>query len=202
MKKKKQSKKKIEKQPETLSATVYLAGGCFWGTEHFFKQVRGVIKAQSGFVNGHTPNPTYKQVSTGTTGYAECVALTYDPTILSFKKILTLFFKTIDPTSLNKQGDDVGTQYRTGIYYIDAQQQQIAQSALKRLAKSYTQPIVVECEPFRAFYPVESWQNDYLDKFPNAECHIAPEVLANAKMANPISLSGKRHSIRKMRKKL
>ena len=181
-------------QPEVI----YLAGGCFWGTEHFFKQVRGVLSVQSGYVNGHTNKPTYEEVVTGETGYAEAVKLTYDLQQLSFKKLLALFFSTIDPTSLNQQGTDVGTYYRTGIYYVNEQQRITAEHALRKLAAHYTQPIVVECEPFRVFQPAEDWHTDYLAKFPSVDCHIAPEVLANARMANPIKLGGNRYPLKRL----
>ena len=177
---------------------IYLAGGCFWGTEHFFKQVRGVLSVQSGYVNGHTNKPTYEEVVTGQTGYAEAVKLTYDPQQLSFKKLLALFFTTIDPPSLNQQGTDVGTHYRTGIYYVNEQQRITAEHALRKLAAHYTQPIVVECEPFRVFQPAEDWHTDYLAKFPSVDCHIAPEVLANARMVNPIKIN--RFPLKKVKK--
>ena len=186
----------IQSAPEP--EVIYLAGGCFWGTEHFFKQVRGVLSVQSGYVNGHTNKPTYEEVVTGETGYAEAVKLTYDPQQLSLKKLLALFFSTIDPTSLNQQGTDVGTHYRTGIYYVNEQQRITAEHALRKLAAHYTQPIVVECEPFRVFQPAEDWHTDYLAKFPSVDCHIAPEVLANARMANPIKIN--RFPLKKVKK--
>ena len=186
----------IQSAPEP--EVIYLAGGCFWGTEYFFKQVRGVLSVQSGYVNGHTNKPTYEEVVTGETGYAEAVKLTYDPQQLSFKKLLALFFSTIDPTSLNQQGTDVGTHYRTGIYYVNEQQRITAEHALRKLAAHYTQPIVVECEPFRVFQPAEDWHTDYLAKFPSVDCHIAPEVLANARMANPIKIN--RFPLKKVKK--
>jgi peptide-methionine (S)-S-oxide reductase len=186
----------IQSAPEP--EVIYLAGGCFWGTEHFFKQVRGVLSVQSGYVNGHTNKPTYEEVVTGETGYAEAVKLTYNPQQLSFKKLLALFFSTIDPTSLNQQGTDVGTHYRTGIYYVNEQQRITAEHALRKLAAHYTQPIVVECEPFRVFQPAEDWHTDYLAKFPSVDCHIAPEVLANARMANPIKIN--RFPLKKVKK--
>ena len=189
-------KQPIQSAPEP--EVIYLAGGCFWGTEHFFKQVRGVLSVQSGYVNGHTNKPTYEEVVTGETGYAEAVKLTYDPQQLSFKKLLALFFSTIDPTSLNQQGTDVGTHYRTGIYYVNEQQRITAEHALRKLAAHYTQPIVVECEPFRVFQPAEDWHTDYLAKFPSVDCHIAPEVLANARMANPIKIN--RFPLKKVKK--
>ena len=191
-------KKRQPIQSAPIPEVIYLAGGCFWGTEHFFKQVRGVLSVQSGYVNGHTNKPTYEEVVTGETGYAEAVKMTYDPQQLSFKKLLALFFSTIDPTSLNQQGTDVGTHYRTGIYYVNEQQRITAEHALRKLATRYTQPIVVECEPFRVFQPAEDWHTDYLAKFPSVDCHIAPEVLANARMANPIKIN--RFPLKKVKK--
>ena len=99
---------------------IYLAGGCFWGTEHFFKQVRGVVSTEVGYANGHTSNPTYEEVCSHTTGFAETVHITYAPDQITLDKLLELYFLTIDPTSLNRQGGDVGDQYRTGIYYTDS----------------------------------------------------------------------------------
>ncbi len=99
---------------------IYLAGGCFWGAEHFFQQIEGVVMTEVGFANGHTPDPTYKEVYTDTTGYAETVHVRYDSARVGLKFLLRMFFKAIDPTSLNKQGEDEGTRYRTGIYYTDS----------------------------------------------------------------------------------
>ncbi|AVM49142.1 peptide-methionine (S)-S-oxide reductase MsrA [Capnocytophaga sp. oral taxon 878] len=187
-------------QVKPANEIIYLAGGCFWGTEYFYKRVRGVLQVQSGYVNGHTNKPIYEEVMTGTTGYAEAVKITYDPQQISLKKLLTLFFTTINPTSLNKQGSDVGTQYRTGIYYLTPAQKITAQAALRRLAAHYTEPVVVECEPFKVFQPAEEWHIDYLEKFPSVTCHINPTVLRNARMANPIPLSKKKHNLNKLRK--
>ena len=96
---------------------IYLAGGCFWGTEHYFKQIRGVISTEAGYANGNTSNPTYEEVYTDTTGFAECVKICYDSDIVELRLLLEMYFRSIDPTSLNRQGNDVGTRYRTGIYY-------------------------------------------------------------------------------------
>ena len=99
---------------------IYLAGGCFWGTEHYFKQIHGVVATEVGFANGHTENPTYEEVYTDTTGFAETVHICYNPDVVSLRFLIKMFFKAIDPTSLNRQGHDEGTRYRTGIYYVDA----------------------------------------------------------------------------------
>ena len=100
-----------------MTKEIYFAGGCFWGTEHFFKQIEGVLETEVGFANGHTENPTYKEVYTDQTGFAETVYVKYNPDVVSLEFLLNMFFKAIDPTSLNKQGEDEGTRYRTGVYY-------------------------------------------------------------------------------------
>ena len=131
---------------------IYFAGGCFWGTEHFFKQVRGVVATEVGYANGNIENPTYEQVYTDKTGFAEVVKVCYDEKVISLEKLLVLFFKTIDPTSLNKQGNDVGTRYRVGIYYTDEKDRNIIIEKLSDLQKSYSSPIVIENEPLKKFY--------------------------------------------------
>lgn len=163
---------------------IYLAGGCFWGTEHFFKQVRGVVSTEVGYANGHTSNPTYEEVCSHTTGFAETVHITYAPDQITLDKLLELYFLTIDPTSLNRQGGDVGDQYRTGIYYTDSTDRPTIQAALKALQRKHSQPIVIEVEPLRSFYDAESYHQDYLDKNPSGYCHINPELFRVAREAN------------------
>ncbi|MDO4729569.1 MAG: peptide-methionine (S)-S-oxide reductase MsrA, partial [Bacteroidota bacterium] len=136
------------------------------------------------------------------TGYAEAVEVTYDLNTISLKKILHLFFLTIDPTSLNKQGNDQGTQYRTGIYYLNQHDKIIAESSLKRLAKLYQKPLVVECEPLKNVFVAEQWHQDYLNKKPNAYCHIPFGAFIMAKRSNPIKLAGKKRSMKNFIKKL
>lgn len=165
-------------------AEIYLAGGCFWGTEHFIKRINGVVDTQVGYANGRTQHPTYHEVCHLDTGHAETVRVVYDPDVVGLKLILSYFFKTIDPTSLNRQGGDVGTQYRTGIYYTADSDRPIAEAALAELAERYTRPIVVELEPLRSFYPAEDYHQRYLDKNPGGYCHIAPELFALAQRAN------------------
>lgn len=164
---------------------IYFAGGCFWGTEHFFKQVRGVTATEVGYANGNTVNPSYREVSTGDTGFTETVKVTYDPTIVDFDLLIDLFFKTIDPTSLNRQANDIGTQYRSGIYYVNAEDKAIIDKKIQALAKQYTQKIVVEVEPLRNFYDAETYHQEYLDKNPGGYCHIGPDLFELARKANP-----------------
>lgn len=166
---------------------IYFAGGCFWGTEHFFKQVRGVVATEVGYANGNNSlKPTYNQVSRGNTGFTEAVKVTYDPAIVDFDLLIDLFVQTIDPTSLNRQGNDVGNQYRTGIYFTDTKDKVIIDRKLKELAKKHTAKIVVEAEPLRNFYDAENYHQDYLEKNPNGYCHIGPNLFELARNANKI----------------
>lgn len=155
---------------------IYLAGGCFWGTEHFFKQIDGVVETEVGFANGHTDNPTYEQVYTDTTGYAETVHVIYDPDKVSLEFLLRMFFVAIDPTSLNKQGHDEGTRYRTGIYYTDAEDLPAIEKVYAEEQSKYQQPLVVEKLPLRNFYSADEYHQDYLDKHPEGYCHL-PKAL-------------------------
>ena len=162
---------------------IYLAGGCFWGTEHFFKQIAGVVETETGFANGHTPSPTYQQVYTDTTGYAETVRVVYDPTVVSLDFLLRMFFVAIDPTSLNRQGHDEGTRYRTGVYYTDTQDRTIIDRVFADEQSRIDQPIVVEREPLTCFYPADEYHQDYLDKHPDGYCHLPKSLFAFAKQA-------------------
>lgn len=164
---------------------IYFAGGCFWGTEHFMKQINGVVNTQVGYANGKTDvkNPTYEQVCNDNTGFAETVKVGYNPQQADLNFLIDLFFKTIDPTSLNRQGNDKGAQYRTGIYYTDKADLPVIKQAMEALAKQYTKPVVVEVEPLRNFFPAEDYHQDYLDKHPNGYCHISPELFDMAKKA-------------------
>lgn len=167
------------------SKTIYFAGGCFWGTEHFFKQIRGVVGTQVGYANGNIEDPTYEEVCSNTTGFAETVKVEYDPQEVTLSLLLELFFKTIDPTSLNRQGHDIGTQYRSGIYYTDKADAEAITAALSALASQYDRPIVVENEPLKNFYPAENYHQDYLDNNPRGYCHIDPSLFEMARKANP-----------------
>ncbi len=167
-----------------MEREIYFAGGCFWGTEHFFKQVRGVVRTEVGYANGDTENPTYQQVKTSTTGFAETVRVRYDDQVVGLQLLLDLFFMTIDPTSLNKQGEDEGSQYRVGIYYVDSDDLSVIQAAVSKLALQYDSPIVLEVEPLRNFYNAEDYHQDYLDKNENGYCHINPALFKVAREAN------------------
>ena len=159
-----------------MEKEIYLAGGCFWGTEHYFKQIEGVVETEVGFANGHTASPTYKEVYTDTTGYVETVYVKYDSNVVNLEFLLQMFFKAIDPTSLNKQGHDEGTRYRTGVYYTSADDLHTIEKVFSEEQKKYQQPLAVEKLPLENFYTAEEYHQDYLDKNPDGYCHL-PEAL-------------------------
>ena len=160
---------------------IYLAGGCFWGTEHYFKQIRGVISTEVGYANGTTLNPTYEEVYTDTTGYAETVHIAYDAEVVELRLLLEMFFRSIDPTSLNQQGEDCGTRYRTGIYYTDEKELPVIQQALNELSSKYDKPIRTELLPLENFTVAEQYHQDYLIKNPEGYCHIDRKMFDIAK---------------------
>lgn len=152
--------------------TIYLAGGCFWGLEAYFQRIGGVTDAVSGYANGNTAHPSYEDVSHRHSGHAETVKVSYDADKLSLDDILQYYFRVVDPTSLNKQGNDIGEQYRTGIYYTDPSEQPVIAAALAREQQKFDLPVVVENQPLRHFYEAEEYHQDYLLKNPNGYCHI------------------------------
>lgn len=167
----------MSKQLETAT----LAGGCFWCTEAIYKELKGVESVTPGYSGGHVKNPTYEEVCTGNTGHAESVQITFDPSQVSFEQILKVFFETHDPTSLNRQGDDVGTQYRSAIFYHSDAQKVTAERIIRKLEeeKVYNRPIVTEVTQFSAFYPAEDYHKNYFANHPNQPyCRlvIAPKV--------------------------
>ena len=139
---------------------IYFAGGCFWGTEHFMKQIRGVEATQVGYANSIVAEPSYEEVCSGRTEAAETVRVLYDPQQVGLPLLLELYFKTIDPTSVNRQGGDRGTQYRTGIYYTDEADRPVVEAAVNELAKKYTAPIAIEVKPLVNFYRAAEYHQD------------------------------------------
>ena len=150
-------------------AKATLAGGCFWCTEAVYAELEGVKGVTSGYIGGKVPNPTYKDVCTGLTGHAEAIEIEYDPAVVSFEKLLEVFFATHDPTTLNRQGADAGTQYRSGIFYHDDEQKRIAEQVIARLdaAKVFPGRIVTEVTKASTFYPAEDYHQDYFANNPN-----------------------------------
>lgn len=166
-----------------ITKEIYLAGGCFWGTEHYFKQIAGVEKTEVGFANGHTEHPTYKEVYTDQTGFAETVHVTYNPDVVSLQFLLQMFFKAIDPISLNKQGHDEGTRYRTGVYYTDAEDLPVIEGVFEAEQQNYSQPLAVEKLPLQNFYTAEEYHQDYLGKNPTGYCHLPQSLFEFARQA-------------------
>jgi peptide-methionine (S)-S-oxide reductase len=142
-------------------------GGCFWCLEAAFEIVDGIIDVESGYANGHKENPTYKEVCTDTTGYAEVVKITYDESKISYKELLDIFFKIHDPTTLNRQGADFGSQYRSIIIYLDESQKKEALEYINQLSKSLDRKIVTKVEPLKNYYKAEEYHQDYFRKNPN-----------------------------------
>ena len=155
-----------------MTKEIYFAGGCFWGTEHFFKQIEGVLETEVGFANGHTENPTYKEVYTDQTGF-----------VVSLEFLLNMFFKAIDPTSLNKQGEDEGTRYRTGVYYTNDDDLAVIEKVFSQEQQNYQQPLAVEKLPLQNYYSAEEYHQDYLDKNPTGYCHLPVALFEFARQA-------------------
>jgi peptide-methionine (S)-S-oxide reductase len=159
----------MENQQVTKLETITLGGGCFWCTEAVFVKVRGVTDVESGYSNGRVERPSYEQVCTGQTGHNEVVKLTYDPADITLREILEIFFVIHDPTSLNRQGNDAGTQYRSGIYYSTPEQKQVADDLIRQMSqdKLFGAPIVTEVLPLANYWPAEAYHQDYFENNPN-----------------------------------
>lgn len=151
---------------------IYFAGGCFWGVEEYFSRIPGVCDTECGYANGAVENPTYEEVCSDTTGFAETVCILYNPDIVALRILVRQFFKIIDPVSINRQGNDRGSQYRTGIYYISDEDLGPIQSVMFEIQKDCSQPLAVELEPLRNFYPAEDYHQNYLQNHPHGYCHI------------------------------
>lgn len=164
-----------------MMKTIYLAGGCFWGTAHLFSLVPGVVSAEAGYANSSVTDPTYQMVCTGATGAAETVKVDYNPDEVGLTDLLMLYFKSIDPTSVNRQGNDRGTQYRTGIYYTDGADAEVVDTMLATLQRRYSVPLAVESGFLQNFYPAEEYHQDYLVKNPGGYCHVNPVLFREAR---------------------
>ena len=163
---------------------IYLAGGCFWGTEKYMASVPGVLDTQVGYANGKTANPTYEEVCHRNTGHAETVKVVYDTGKLPLPFLLELYYECIDPTSLNRQGGDKGTQYRTGVYYKKPEDEQVIRDSLNKLQGRLEKPVAVECLPLDNYYPAEEYHQKYLDKNPDGYCHIGKAKIEKAAQAS------------------
>ncbi len=159
---------------------IVLAGGCFWGVEAYFKQIEGVKDVTNGYIDGHKANPTYEEVCTGS-GHAEAVEVVYDPSEVSLYTLLKHFFNIIDPTLINKQGNDIGAQYRTGIYNYSKVQKKVIDDFIESVKDEYQKPLQLSFKTDEPFYEAEAYHQDYLDKNPNGYCHVNLESIKNVK---------------------
>lgn len=169
-----QFKKLFDKKAATQTAVATLAGGCFWGMEDLLRKEPGILETRVGYTGGFTPNPVYDVVKTGSTGHAEAIEIKFDPSKTSFEKILAFFFRIHDPTTKNRQGNDIGSQYRSAIFYHDDAQKKVAEEVIARVnaSKKWKAPIVTEVTAAREFYPAEDYHQDYLVKNPGGyTCH-------------------------------
>lgn len=159
---------------------IYMAGGCFWGTEKLFQAADGVLETTVGYANGHTANPTYKEVCTETTGYRETVEVRYDADTVSLQTLLGIFFLCIDPTVTNRQGEDIGSQYQTGVYYTDEESRKIIEEYFAKEREKHER-FCTELAPLQVFYPAEEYHQDYLIKNPEGYCHISLHEMQKVK---------------------
>ena len=171
-----------------MEKEIYFAGGCFWGVEHFFKGVDGVLATMPGYANGRGDNPSYEQVYTDTTGYAETVRVTYDTSRVGLERLVRLFFAIIDPLSLNRQGHDEGTRYRTGVYYTDEKECEIIEPVFREVSERIGEPLVVELEPLRCFWSAEEYHRDYLDKNAGGYCHLPLKAFKYLRLYQDVGL--------------
>jgi peptide methionine sulfoxide reductase msrA/msrB len=175
--------RQIDEVKSMANKTIYLAGGCFWGVEQYLKSLPGVAYTQVGYANGKTENPSYEDVCYKGTGHAEAVRVEYDPAIITLAHILHMFFDIIDPTSLNRQGNDMGPQYRSAVYYVDQEDEPIIRAAIARLQKKYDRPIAIQVGPLENYCAAEDYHQDYLMKNPAGYCHIGPDAFEKAAKA-------------------
>ena len=164
---------------ETKTGRVIVGGGCFWCVEAVYQTVPGILSATSGYAGGKVPNPTYEQVCTGRTGHAEVVQIEFDPARISYEQVIDLFWKAHDPTTLNRQGADVGTQYRSIILYENEEQKTAAEKSKAAAQAQFKSPIVTEIVPLQVFYPAETYHQDFYDKnpdYPYSQAVIAPKL--------------------------
>jgi len=188
-----------ESKKEKKVESITLGAGCFWCVEAVFQRVKGVEKVVSGYTGGAKPNPTYKEVCTGLTGHAEVIQVTFDPAVVSLETLLEIFWHTHDPTTLNRQGADEGTQYRSAVFYNDDKQRDAAEAVMEKITKEkvYNRKIVTEITPLGEFYPAEDYHQNYfnLNKFRNPYCStvIAPKVSKFEKYFKEYSVNNKKN---------
>ena len=161
--------------------TIFFAGGCFWGTEHYLSLLDGVVETTVGYANGNVENPSYQQVYTDMTGHVECVKVKYDDEIMTLETLCRLFFRSIDPLLENRQGNDIGTRYRTGIYWTDDYDRHAVETVYTEVRNKYGKDLAVEIMPLKCFYPAEEYHQEYLVKNPDGYCHLTPQLFRTAR---------------------
>lgn len=196
--KKKSTAPNTKEHSESPYKEIYLAGGCFWGVQKYFDQIAGVTFTEVGYANGRSEHPTYEQVCTGKDYFAEAVHIKYNSQVVSLSTILDMYYKIIDPTAINQQGNDIGIQYRTGIYYTDNKDLACIRYSVNHLQSSYERPIVIQVERLKNFYPAETYHQDYLDKNPNGYCHIPAFKFQQAKEMVPFQKPSDIELLRKL----
>ncbi len=166
-----------------MKKEIYLAGGCFWGTEKYLENIPGILSTEVGYANGNTENPTYKEVCCKNTGHAETVKVEYDDDRIGLPHILKLYYDVINPVSINRQGGDSGTQYRTGIYFTADRDEAVIQESINGLQKKYREKIAIEVMPLANYCRAEEYHQKYLDKNPDGYCHIGAHKIEQARKA-------------------
>jgi peptide-methionine (S)-S-oxide reductase len=170
--------------------TAYFAAGCFWGVEHAFHQVPGVLQTKSGYMNGQTASPTYDDVCRGNTFHAEAVEVVFNSDVVRYDQLLWLFWHLHDPTQVNRQGPDVGTQYRSGVYTVNQAQHQFAEASKSIVQRRFTKPIATEIQHAQRFWPAEDYHQQYFMKHPwRGSCHALPDIQATLLQAPPIQIT-------------
>ncbi len=180
--------------PVSALQEIYFAGGCFWGLEEYFSRIPGVHEVTAGYANGTRAHPSYEEVCSGKTGHAESVHIRYDPERVSLKTLAEQFFKIIDPVSVNRQGNDTGSQYRSGMYYVSEEDRATLASVMARVQKTYNRPLAVELLPLQQYYLAEEYHQDYLKKNPEGYCHISFDSLEDIRPEKKALVDPNRYS--------
>jgi len=194
--------KKMKRQEVLMKKEIYLAGGCFWGTEKYLGNIPGILSTEVGYANGNTENPTYEQVCYHSTGHAEAVKVEYDDSVIGLPFILQLYYDVINPVSINRQGGDVGSQYRTGIYFIDEKDEPVIRASIDELQKKYKEKIAIEVMPLKQYSRAEEYHQKYLDKNPGGYCHIGTDKFEKAEKAVDVSRKYPKKSQKELKERL
>lgn len=192
----------ILREVRSIKKEIYLAGGCFWGTEKYLENIPGVLATEVGYANGNTENPTYHEVCNNNTGHAETVKVEYDDSSIELSLILELYYDVINPLSINRQGGDTGSQYRTGIYFTEGKNEEVIHNSINELQKKYKEKIAIEIKHLVNYYKAEEYHQKYLDKNPEGYCHIGADKFEKAKKAVNTSRKYNKRSVDELKKNL